>query len=218
MHLRLAEFASEVELIGALGPGEIFIQMTGNIGAALGRGHSEWIESCTAGRKRAAVGRGSDDQVGRARNGGAGIEPQPTGIEAGLGVGENLLEITHAGAELVGHGGREDPVIDQRVVLNVRLGILEVGRQLRGTGGSLYALADEVGKGDVVLVGEFLVDFADAVVAVSVGNAGSGVVVRLRQARGGRRDQRRGRPQTGIRAAAIEQVMGNRIGSDAPGR
>jgi hypothetical protein len=77
---------------------------------------------------------------GRSRIGDACIESESDGIEVGIGIAKDLVEVADTHGELIGHRWQREAVVDNRVVLNVDGRVLKVRGQLRRGWRSLRTL------------------------------------------------------------------------------
>jgi len=66
VHLRLTELSPEVQLMSALGPGQVFVQVASDVIAARGSRDAQRVEAVAAGGKPVAGLGGTNHQVGRA--------------------------------------------------------------------------------------------------------------------------------------------------------
>src|ERR1700688_2862906 len=113
---------------------------------------------------------GNDDvgSTGQNGRGNAGVEAQSDGIEVCIGIHEGLEKIVDASDELISEPGRDDAVVDRLVVLHVRGHDLPVGTQMCVVRRRLCSLPEKNSKRHAVVFIEAVVEFEQAIVAVSI--------------------------------------------------
>ncbi len=177
--LGLAELAAEAELMFADGVGDRIVEVAGDVLTTLGRRDADGIEAAgAAGEAAAGCGAADGDLgcAGEAGGGDAGVEAEGDGIVGVIGIGEDLVKVADAEEGLVGELGREDVVVDDRVVFYVDGGDLEVGAELAAGGGGLVAVAEVAADAELVGLVDVVVEVDDGVEAVPVFGAGVEVV------------------------------------------
>src|ERR1700732_3880110 len=170
-----AEFTAEPELMLAHGVRGDVGEMSGDVLAALRRSQADAIEAGNLNIRRT----GEVEAVVK-------IEPVAGQVKVGVEVAEDLPEIVHTGKQLVGNLGGKCGIPSRRVIRHVDGSNFVVILQLRSglsqrrasDRRDLVSLADEIVKGNVVLVVEFVIYFRQAVVAVAKFRVRTRVIIR----------------------------------------
>src|SRR3974390_462440 len=176
----LTEFATKAELMSAAGVGKNISEVPSHVVTAFRRGKTDLFEP-------------ADDYVGSAGNwvpsdGRVWTQekPQCLGIEAVVEVAENLIEIVHAGQQLVCHCRCDYGIQYGRIVIDVKRGHLKIILEV-GTSGAqgrtaaersgLAPLTEKASHIKVIFLVEIVVNLQDAVVAIpSRGNRAEEIV------------------------------------------
>src|SRR6516225_9887840 len=152
VHMRLPDLAAETHGVRAAGPGESIRKVTGDV--------------ITAGIGTQPGGvHAADRNERRAGYRDTGIQSKSHWVNAGVAVGENLVEITDTEQDLVGDRGRNDAVVDQRVVLHVHGAYLVIVGDMRTDGCDLHALPHIPLERQPVAVVEAVVDLGQTIMA-----------------------------------------------------
>src|ERR1700730_1900354 len=202
-----------MQLMCALRPGEIVVEMSGDVIPSRRSSNAGRIESSVAGGEpRAAAGR-PDNQVGGTRQSricNARVQSEADGIERCVEIAEHLVEVADSRGELIGHRRANNTVVDDGIVLNVDWRIFKVRSQVRGGWRSLGALAYEPPGGKMIFVGDVVIEFDNTVEAMAGQIAGGLIVFRL-----GRSGEGGGWPESLQRAVSVQQVHGHWVVRDA---
>ena len=84
IHLRVAVFPAEMDRVSGLRPGEVLVEMAGNIVASGRRGYAQRIEAAAPGGEADAGAGGGDEEVRRAGERGRRhtvLSPNPIAVE-----------------------------------------------------------------------------------------------------------------------------------------
>ncbi len=162
--LSSAEFATEPELMLAHGVGGDVGEMSGDVLATFRGRQADTIEAGNLNVRRT----GQVEPVVK-------VQTVTAELKVGVEVAEDLPEIVHACEQLVGYLGGQRGIPGCRVVRHVDWSnfvvVLQLGSGLGkrrpSDGRDLISLADEIVKGNVVLVVELVIQFRQAVVAVA---------------------------------------------------
>ena len=176
IHASLPDLTSETELMPAHVVGNDVGQHPSDVIPAFRGREANLLKAGATIRTRYDNIRGAQDGLSLNRRIRAQEQAQGLGIEAVVGVAEGLVEIVDSEKQLIRHSRRENGVQRGRVVVDVDRSLLEVILQVR-TGrsqgraaaqrGGLTALPAKPADGKPVFLGEVVIDFGYAVVAVS---------------------------------------------------